>query len=57
MPLVVVQVSIPVTVLHLIYLIRWTIDGTGNARVSSGSTRKKLEVWSRLVLITLETVI
>ena len=42
---------------HVVKFLRWPHDGAGDARVTSSAAGEELEVGSRLVLVTLETVI
>ena len=43
--------------LHVVKLVWRSHDGAGDAGVTSGSTGEEFEVWPRVVLVTLETVI
>ena len=51
------EVSVPVTVLHVVKLLRWSLNGAADARVTTGPTWEKFKVWPRLVLVTLQAVV
>ena len=51
------EVSVPVAVLHVVKLLRRSLYGAADARVTTGPSREEFKVRPRLVLVTLQAVI